>query len=285
MVATYGDQSVTNSIRILPVTYSISAEDIVMGYKDGTKYTAKVTYGNGQPVSNVVVLIVIYKGSSKLVDYKVTTDANGVASLPIGLAVGQYTMTAKYQTEAVSTSLVVLSGGHKIIAGDVVKYFKNGTQYTVKVTDLKNNPIVGEKVTVTITNSAGNKVSYVLTTNAQGVATAVINLLPGQYSITATLGGDSVTNKITVLPILTSENLVKSVSQSASLNAKLVDGHGNPAAGKNIEFTINGKTYTKVTNSQGIASLPIGLAVGTYTIYITDPVSGAKTTSKVTVRR
>ena len=78
--------------------------------------------------------------------------------------------------------------------------------------------------------------------------------------------------------------MVKSANQSASLNAKLVDGQGNPAAGKTIEFTVLGKTYTKVTNSQGIASLPLGLAVGSYNIVIKDPETGAFTTSTVTVR-
>ena len=285
IVAEYGSQKVTSSITILALSYSLSADDIVMGYRDGTKYTAKVTYSNGSPVSNVVVLIIINKGGSKLAEYKVTTDKNGIASLPINLAIGQYTMTAKYQSEAVTTSLTVLSGSYRISTGDVVKYFKNGTQYNVKVTNLKGNPVVGEKVTVTIRNSAGNTISYVLTTNAQGIATMVINLLPGQYTVNAKVGNDNVQNKITVLPILTSENLVKSVNQPASLNAYLVDGKGNPNAGKNIEFIVNGKTYTKTTNSGGIASLPIGLAVGTYTITIADPVSGAKTTAKVTVTR
>ncbi|WP_407454566.1 transglutaminase domain-containing protein, partial [Methanobrevibacter sp.] len=41
---------------------------------------------------------------------------------------------------------------------------------------------------------------------------------------------------------------------------------GVPLSGKTVTFTVNGKPYAKTTDSKGIASLPIGLAVGKYTI-------------------
>ena len=48
----------------------------------------------------------------------------------------------------------------------------------------------------------------------------------------------------------------------------MTDSNGNPVslAGEAINITVNGKTYQRKTNSEGIASLPINLAAKTYEI-------------------
>ena len=287
ITATYGNQSVSNKITVLKLGYSISAEDVIMGFKDGTQYTVKVVDTQGNPVTGVKVSVTIYSSKwSKPATYNIVTDSNGIAKLSIGLAIGQYTFTAKYGSEAVTTNVAVLSGSYRLIAGDVIKYFKNGTQYTVKVTNLKGNPIAGQKVVVDLYSRTGSKMaSYTITTNNNGIATLTINLIPNQYTIKASIGSDSVQNTITVLPTLTAETLTKPVNQQGSLVAKLVDGQGKPLSGKSITFTIKSKTYTKTTNANGLASLPIGLGVGTWTIDIADPSTGVKTTARVVITK
>ena len=283
--AVYGNQSVTNTITVLASGYSIDAQDIFMTFKDGTSYTARLTYSEGTPVSNVYMSIFLKtKNSGKT--YKILTDGNGVATLPINLNPGQYTMTAEYMGEAVTTRLVVLSGSHIIVAEDIVKYFKNGTQYTVKVTDLDGNPVSGQKVEVKLNSATWSKQAYYnITTDGNGIATLAINLSPGQYTAEAKIGSDTVQSKITVLPTLTSENLIKPVNQPGNLVAKLVDGQGKPASGKTLTFTVKTKTYTKTTDSNGLASLPINLGVGNWKIDIVNPETGAKATSKIIIAK
>ena len=283
--AVYGNQSVTNTITVLASGYSIDAQDIFMTFKDGTTYTARLTYSEGTPVSNVYMSIFLKTKSSGKV-YKVLTDGNGIATLPINLNPGQYTMTAEYMGEAVTTRLVVLSGSHIIMAEDIVKYFKNGTQYTVKVTDLDGNPVSGQKVEVKLNSATWSKQAYYnITTDGNGIATLAINLSPGQYTAEAKIGSDTIQSKIIVLPTLTSENLIKPVNQPGDLVAKLVDRQGNPASGKTLTFTVKTKTYTKTTDSNGLASLPINLGVGTWTIDIANPETGAKATAKVFIAK
>lgn len=283
ITATYGNESVTNTVTVLAISCSIDAQDIYMKYNDGTSYTARLTYSDGTPISNVYMSIVLNtKTSSK--EYRVLTDGNGVATLAIHLNPGQYSMTAKYMDEEVTTKLVVLSGNYIIMAEDVVKYFKNGTQYAVKVTDLNGNPVVGQKVTVTLNSATWAKpASYTITTDSNGIATIAINLAPGQYTAEATIGSDVVQSNVIVLPTLTSESLTKPVNQPGNLVVKLVDGQGNPASGKTVTFTVKTKTYTKTTDANGIASLPINLGIGTWTITIANPETGAKTTAKVII--
>lgn len=65
---------------------------------------------------------------------------------------------------------------------------------------------------------------------------------------------------------LTVEDLEKYYGGSERLNATLKDGAGNPIANKTITFTVNGKKYNKTTDSNGFASLAIGLMPGTYDV-------------------
>lgn len=65
---------------------------------------------------------------------------------------------------------------------------------------------------------------------------------------------------------LTVEDLEKYYGGSERLNATLKDGAGNPIANKTITFTVNGKKYNKTTDSNGFASLVIGLMPGTYDV-------------------
>lgn len=78
------------------------------------------------------------------------------------------------------------------------------------------------------------------------------------------------------------EDLEKYYGGSERLNATLKDGAGNPIANKTITFTVNGKKYNKTTDSNGFASLAIGLMPGTYDV--TTMYSNMSVYSKVVVK-
>lgn len=67
-----------------------------------------------------------------------------------------------------------------VFGEDIVKFFRNGTQYYAKFLDGSGNPLVNGNVTFNI-----NGVFYKKQTNASGIAKLNIALLPNEYILTA----------------------------------------------------------------------------------------------------
>ena len=201
---------------------------------------------------------------------------NGTAKLNINLGAGEYIITATNPVtgEKHSNNITVLS---YIQSSDLVKYYKNESQYVVTIIG-KDGKAVGAGETVTFNI---NGVFYTRQTNASGQAKLNINLMPGNYVITAEYKDCKVSNNIEVLSILTATDLVKTVSETKAFGAKLVDGQGNPLANETVKFNINGMTYNRVTDSQGIAKLNINLQKGEY--IITSSYNGQNIANTITV--
>lgn len=104
-------------------------------------------------------------------------------------------------------------------------------------------------------------------TGSNGIANLVYNITQtqGTYNITADFNGDtkclaSTSNGTLTVNVLTTSIAVDNVStyngKTVSLNASLTDQNGDPVAGKNVTFKINGTAVgNATTNENGIASL------------------------------
>ena len=79
-----------------------------------------------------------------------------------------------------SVSNTVLSGN------DTTLYFKNGTTYDVKLTDITGKALSNQTVSFLINGKLYNR-----TTGSDGVASMNINLVVGKYKITASYAGSS----------------------------------------------------------------------------------------------
>ena len=194
--------------------------------------------------------------------YERNTNENGQAKLNINLIAGTYIITAinPENGEQHSNTITVLS---KIQENkDLTKYYKNDSQYIVKIVDSKGNPVkAGQKVTFNI-----NGVFYERYTNETGHVKMNINLPPGEYTITAEYEECKVSNKIKVLPILKASDLTKKYGTKTQFETTLLDGEGKPLKNTNVIFNINGVFYTRTTNENGIAKLNINLMPGEYII-------------------
>ena len=271
VIVTFGNETVNSVVTILS---TINGTDVVKMYKNGTQYYATFLNTEGEYLANGIT--VKFNINGVMYDRKVSGD-KGLAKLNINLPAGEYIITAinLETTEMAANNITVLS---KIAENkDITKYYKNGTQYTVKILGDDGNPVgAGENVTFNI-----NGVFYTRTTNESGISKLNINLAPGDYIITAEYSGCKVSNNITVLNVLSAQDITMRYRDGTKFVATLLDGQGKPYAGQTVNFNINGVLYNRVTDSSGQAKLNINLMAGVY--IITSSYNGYNIANKVTV--
>ena len=265
----YNNISTTNRIT---VKSTIEGNDLTKIYRNDTQYYATFYNSKGEPLKNRKVTFNING-----VMYERNTNENGQAKMNINLIAGTYIITANNPEngEQHANTITVLS---KIQENkDLIKYYKNASQYIVKIIDSKGNPVkAGQKVTFNI-----NGVFYERYTNETGHVKMNINLLPGEYIITAEYEGCTLSNKIKVLPVLKASDLTKKYGTKTPFEATLLDGEGKPLKNTNVIFNINGVFYTRTTNENGIAKLNINLMPGEY--IITSSYNGLDIANKVKI--
>ena len=204
---------------------------------------------------------------------------NGVARMNINLNPGDYIITAKnlVNNEMHSNKIKVLT---TIVENyDLTKYYKNDSQYRVRLLDGQGNP-VGKGVAVEFNI---NGVFYKRTSDENGYVLMNINLNPGTYVITANYNSLMASNIIKVLPVIEADDLVMSYRDGSQFKAKLLDGHGYPLSGVNMSFNVNGVFYNRTTGNDGIARLNINLMAGEY-IITSMYENGAVTSNRITIR-
>ena len=240
----------TNNIEVLS---TIQTNDVVKFFRNGTQYCAKFLDGCGSPLVNASVIFNING-----VFYKKQTDDNGMAKLNINLRPGVYILTAMHPDALMyGSNITVLS---TILANDVVKFFRNGTQYCAKFLDGCGSPLVNASVTFNI-----NGVLYKKQTDYEGVARLNINLFPGKYILTAMHpDGLMYGYNITVLSTIHGDDIVKFFRNGTQYCAKFLDGCGSPLVNASVIFNINGVFYKKQTDDNGMARLNIDLFPGEY---------------------
>ena len=249
----FGQNATVTNVKVFK---TIEGNDIVKMFRNDTQYYAKFIDASGNPLANADVQFNING-----VFYTRQTDQNGKAKLNINLNPGEYILTAinPVNGDQYSNTVKVLS---TLVEGrDLTKYYRNATPYSIKVLDAVGNALANVDVEFNI-----NGVFYTRTTNGSGYANLNINLLPGEYIITAMYNGLASSNNIKVLPVLFANDTVGNTNDS-NFAAKLIDGQGAPYANQSIDFTIDDVVYSNVTDDNGIARLSINLEKGEYTIF------------------
>ena len=234
------DATNVGSTVTVNVEIPTNATGIVVVSVDGTNYTVSTNGGKGklefEGVGNATHTVeVTYMGDDQ---YLSSTN-----STTYGLSKVASTITVEAQT---------------IYKGDVeelvIKVSSGATgNVTVKIGDEYVN-------TVGVTDGT-------FTVLVQGLTT-------GEKTVQVTYNGDakylSSTNE-TTFRVLIKDAVILSNNVTAYYNqtefaVRLADTSNNPIAGETVSFTINGQTYTAVTDEYGDAKISLVLPLGTYTI-------------------
>lgn len=258
----YQSINVSENVEINSIKTVLETENVVMYYKNGTRFVVVLKDIDGNPLANMNVTISI-NGR----DYIKQTDENGTAFMSLNLDSKNYTVvtifngTSKYFGTSANNTVSILP---TIISKNIVKYYRNGTQFYVTVLDFNGNPLANTTVRFNI-----HGVFYNKTTDENGTAKLNIQLRPGNYIITVfnLVTGEQTGNNVTVLSkIVENYDLVKYYQNASRFSVKILDNQGYPVEGTIVTFNINGVFYYKETDSKGIASLGINLRPGKYVI-------------------
>ena len=237
----------------------IDAPDVEKYFKGSERFNVTVTNGQGNPVANQSVNITI-NGKT----YNKVTDENGTASIGLGLNSGVYNVTTAIDNNTVNSVVTILS---TVNGTDVVKMYKNGTQYYATFMDSEGKYLAnGTAVQFNI-----NGVMYDRKVSGdKGQAKLNINLPEGDYIITAInpSNGEMAANNITVLStIAENKDITKYYKNGTQYSVQILGDDGKAVgAGENVTFNINGIFYTRQTNASGIATLNINLPPSDYVI-------------------
>jgi protocatechuate 3,4-dioxygenase beta subunit len=251
----------------------------------------------------------IFAGSGSREAY-VGTDSQGVATAPpftANFTAGAYTVDAHSDYGTVELSLSNTAGG---LPSSITATGTNSQEASVnssygqplraRVTDVNGNPVQGVNVTFSLlpgpTGASGNFLGATpsATTDSNGLATSpvlIANGVPGRFGATASTPGVSAVatyafdNHATTTALQTTSTHDSSATVDSryrsSLQARLLDGDGQPIEGAAVTFAIAaadngaGATFlggagqaTALTDANGLAIAPpliAGKTAGTFT--------------------
>ncbi|MBQ6099690.1 MAG: hypothetical protein IJL02_07495 [Methanobrevibacter sp.] len=256
---------------------TLTAPNVNMYYKDGSKFSATLKYGK-KTIGNAKVQIKI-NGET----FTKTTDKNGKVSINLNYKSGKYSVLSicngnnEFEKSSAKSTVTIKS---TIKCGDLAKYYKNTSPYSATFYDKKGKILKNTQVKLKL-----NGKTYSVKTDKKGIAKLAINLKPGKYgiSITNTKTSETLTKTVTIKSLIETKDLTIKEGETGKFNVKILNNNGKAAAGKKATLKVNGKTYTKTTNKNGIATLEIKLNPGKYTI--TTEFDGLKATNKITVNK
>lgn len=260
------DNEVQNFNADSKIKTKLTADDIEMYYHDKTRFIVYLNDIDGNPLPNQSVIITINN-----VSYNKTTDGNGQASMAINLDSGRYVVDVVYNSKEnhylSSNATSIVNVLPTVNGTDVIKVFRNATQYIATFRDSEGNYLKeGTPVRFNI-----NGVMYDRKVSGDnGIAKLNINLAQGDYVLTAInhATGENAANNITVISrIVENNDLTKYYRNDSQYMIKVLGDDGNAAgAGVEVRFNINGVFYTRTTNESGIAKLNINLQPDDYII-------------------
>ena len=247
---------------------------------------------------NSTLVIILPEDATGVVNVTVGKDSykanvtDGVASVKINsLIAGDYKVNVTYsgdKTYEVSNNVFNLAVNPMKVnlnISDVVMFYRDGTRMVAILTDIKGNPIANATVYFTI-----NGKTYARTTDTNGTASLVINLISKIYNSTILYNGSDIYDKfsknitVTVNPTILANDTVLMYMDGTVFVAKFLDKTGKALTNASVKFNINGVFYTRITDNDGVAKLNIRLRPGSYILTAYNNVTGEEKGFDITVK-
>lgn len=260
--------SASNTVKVMG---TIVSADMGKVYGDSSKFTATFLKSDGKPLAKKAVKFRMGKKT-----YRVKTNSKGVASISLKkLSKGTHKIISYSPDGLKKTNRIKVVGSARtsLKAGETLFLKKETKRLKVRLTDQFGHPVSkSKKIQLTV-----NGKRYTAKTNKNGVATFKLPALKAgihkvKYSFTGATHykKSSLKGKVTVIPTKYPTMAVSGptefvAGQTKSIQVAISSGKV-PLANKMVTFTLNGKSFSSTTNAKGIASLPVKLDAGNYTL-------------------
>lgn len=252
--------SVTNS--------SITVSNLNTYPNSNQVFAATLLDANNNPIVGETLIFLF---NSK--NITAVTDSKGKAEIKVSIAKeGTYDMNVlfnsdeiDYYSSSAKASVAVKKQATKIASSNLNMIPKMAEYYSVTLKDESNKALAKQKVIFKV-----NGKKYTRTTDSKGVAKVKLKFGTNKktYKISISFNGNdkynavSKTNKIVVkysskTAKLTAPTVTIPPKTSKTYSVSLKDANGKGIAKQKVTIKINGKTYTKTTNSKGQASVKV----------------------------
>ena len=270
-------ETVTTAKYMIETVLSVDVVDEV-DYGDNITVKVTLTDINGNKLSGIVNVTIGEQTKEVTV-----TDGEG-STIFSDLNANRYTVVAEYEgnDDYLATvgfdNVAVNKLATENLYSDMTTYAINVTEddrvgkyFNWTLVDANGKPLANRDVQIGFNGHIYNK-----TTDENGVAQLQINLQRYDiYTFAISFAGDEnhyasfAVAKITVKrqegKLSVPNKSYKASAKTKTLTATFKSAEGNPAVGRKVTFTVNGKTYTAYTNDNGVASVNVSLdKKGTY---------------------
>ena len=242
----------------------VISDNLTVNDEEDSAFKVLLADENGIALANKTVTFILNN-----LTYEEFTDTEGIASISIDLAGGEYEIDVYFNGDNdyfASAAFNVIRVKTKVDIQVSITSYQNNAQVSINASKPLNESIivnVNEKsYNVTLTNGKALLELYNLTNNIYEVN---VSLDENDYEfvpITSTFIIDVCNTEIQ------SENMAVNEGDEFAFNATLTDENGIVLANKSIRFVLNNVTYERVTDEYGVAFIRLNLTNGKYDIAV-----------------
>lgn len=275
---TFNRTTPTLDISIPTGTYNAGSSFNILVYPknpDGTDI-----YVPSMPIQLYINNVLVKSDTTQQEGYSgtLTVPAGATGSITIkvvlmGDSVGYYNTATKTISLALGTPTSTAVDTTMTLSAPSTAEVGSNVKLTATLKTKSGTPLSNKQVTF---KRGANDVIDVVYTNSNGVATKTVPVtISGTNSFNAIFNGEinnynsSSANAVVVGLVTSIQPILTMVSstniyQGWKLKLLYANNNGQPIADKIVNITVNGVTYQKTTNSDGIAELTIKLMENTY---------------------
>ncbi len=242
----------------------IRSYDLLVTDDDDINFNITLMDENGVVLANRNIIFVLDG-----VVYSKFTDADGVAFVPVDLAMGEYDVAVSFEgdndyfSSATANVIKVRTNLDIGISADV---YQNNV--AVKINMSKS---IDDDVAISV-----NGKKYCVSSNNGNALLELSNLSNGVYDVFVALDENNYDYHVNDYSFavdvkatkIQSADLIINECNYANFNITLADEDGVTLSERNVTFVLNGVIYNKVTDAAGVAFVPVNLTHGKYDIAV-----------------